>query len=284
MLARRLVLFAACLLPAVMVLVVLALAYQNNAAEETRSASGTSSQIGERLVYTIKWDPPWYLFFLPAMEAGEADLRLVGETEYNSKKVLKILLKGRSSGTLAKMTGMKVEDEFVFFTEPNTFCTLGSSKKIREGKRKRQVDVEYLRETRQVRIREMDESVVPPRLKKDEIKNNIPSCVQDPLSALYFFRMSPLRKEYVQTFVIGYDDRIKEVRARVENQETVATPAGNFVAWKVTTIALMGGLFKEGGQFRVWLSADEKKTPVQFEVNVSLGKVVGKLKPARQDQ
>ena len=274
---RRLVLFSACLLPVVLVV---ALAYQN-AVEENRSGSNLSLPIGERLVYSIKWDPPWYLFFLPAMEAGEAELRLVGETEYNSKKVLKILIKGHSSGTLAKMTGMKVDDEFVFFTERNTFCTLASSKKIREGKRKRQVDVDYLRETRQLHIREMDESVVPPKIKKDETKEDIPYCVQDPLSALYFFRMSSLRPEYAQTFVIGYDDRIKEVRARVEDQETVTTPAGNFTAWRVTTIALMGGLFKEGGQFRIWLSADEKKTPVQFGVNVSLGKVVGKLKPAQ---
>ncbi len=259
----------------------MALAYQNSPVEEIRSASDIVSPIGERFVYTIKWDPPWYLFFLPAMEAGEADLRLVGETEYNSKKVFKILLKGHSSGTLAKLTGMKIDDEFVFFTEPNTFCTFGSSKKIREGKRKRQVDVDYLRETRQLHIREMDESVVPPKLKKDEIKNDIPYCIQDPLSALYFFRMSALRPEYAQTFVIGYDDRIKEVRARVENQETVMTPAGNFSAWRVTTIALMGGLFKEGGQFRIWLTADGKKMPVQFEVNVSLGKVVGKLKLAQ---
>jgi len=42
----------------------------------------------------------------------------------------------------------------------------------------------------------------------------------------------------------------------------------------------MGGLFKEGGQFRLWVSADQRKVPLQFEVKVSLGKVVGKLKTA----
>jgi hypothetical protein len=78
--------------------------------------------------------------------------------------------------------------------------------------------------------------------------------------------------------VIGYDDRIKEVESRVEKQEKVKTPAGEFTAWQIRTTALMGGLFKEGGQFRIWISADEKRLPLQFEVKVRLGKVMGKLK------
>ena len=89
-----------------------------------------------------------------------------------------------------KLSGMKIEDEFIFISEPETFCSLSVSQKIREGKRKRQIDVDYLRNTNQLHIREMDESVDPPKLKKDEIKDNIPPCVQDPFSALYFFRMS----------------------------------------------------------------------------------------------
>jgi hypothetical protein len=46
----------------------------------------------------------------------------------------------------------------------------------------------------------------------------------------------------------------------------------------MNTVALMGGLFKDGGQFKIWLSVDRRKLPLQFEVNVSLGKVVGKLR------
>jgi hypothetical protein len=53
---------------------------------------------------------------------------------------------------------------------------------------------------------------------------------------------------------------------------------GKSAAWNIRTAALMGGLFKEGGQFRIWLSADQRKVPLQFEAKVSLGKVVGKLK------
>ena len=235
---------------------------------------------GERLVYVVKWDPPWYFFFLPSMEAGEVELQMAGEAELNGEKAIKILFKARSSGALASLAGVKVEDEFLFFSEPKTFCSLRVSKKIREGKRKRQIDVRYLRETHQLHIREMDESVTPPVLKKDEVKDEIPACVQDPFSAIYLMRISPLRVDYSRTFPIGNDDRVKEVTSRVEKQETIDTPAGKFAAWRINTVALMGGLFKEGGQFKIWFSADDRKIPVQFEANVSLGRAVGKLKSA----
>jgi hypothetical protein len=250
---------------------------------QDRPAESTSLpfRIGERLIYTIKWDPPWYLFFLPSMEAGEADLQLIGETEYKKKKVIQIVIKARSSGSLSKLAGMKVEDEFTFFSDPATFCTLAVSQKIREGKRKRQIHIEYLHETRQLHFIETDEAVVPPHLKRDVIKSDVPSCVQDPFSALYSYRMSALREQHTQTFVLGDNDKIKEVQCRAEKQEKIEVPAGKYLAWKISTSALMGGLFKEGGQFRIWLSADERKTPIQFEVRVRLGRVLGKLKDSR---
>jgi hypothetical protein len=234
--------------------------------------------IGEHLIYTIKWDPPWYLFFLPNMTAGELDLQLEGQAEFKNKPLLKIVLRARSSGTLAKLAGMKVEDEFIFYTEPGTFCTQGALGTIREGKRRRRQELEYLSESRQLHFREIDEAVVPPKLKKDIVKESIPACVQDPFSALYAYRGETLQQGLVRTHVIGNDDKIKEVRTHVEKQETVSTPSGQFVSWKIRTDALKGGLFKEGGQFYVWLSADERKLPIQFEAKVSLGRVLGVLK------
>jgi len=233
---------------------------------------------GERLVYSVKWDPPWYLFFLPSMEAGEAELYLAGETENQGKKAMRMVFTARSSGSLASMADMNIEDEFVFLAESGTFCTLAVSKKIREGKRKRQVDVEYLRGSGRLHIHELDEAVAPPVVKKSEYKENIPDCVQDPFSALYFFRMSPLQQGFTQDLMLANDDQIKEIRCRVEKLEIVNTPVGRFTAWKVNTEALLGGLFKEGGQFKIWFSADNRKLPLQFEVKVKLGHVLGKLK------
>ena len=77
---------------------------------------------------------------------------------------------------------------------------------------------------------------------------------------------------------IGDDKKIKEVQSRVEDQEIIQCAAGTFPAWKVNTASLMGGLFKEGGQFNIWISADARKLPVQFEARMHLGRAFGKLK------
>jgi len=247
-------------------------------------ASGYSIPIGEKLTYSIDWDPPWYLFFFPSMHAGDAVLQIVEETEYKSQKVLKIVFTIHSSGMLSKLSGMKIDDEFVFLTEPGTFCTLSVSKKVREGKRKRQIDVEYLRDTRQLHIREYDESVTPAELKKDILKEDIPSCVQDPFSALYFIRKHPFHSDFEHKSIIGHDDVVKEIDSRVEKLEALDTAAGKVSAWKVKTVALMGGLFKNGGQFKIWLSADDRQVPLQFEAKISLGRVLGKLKEAEKQE
>ena len=236
-----------------------------------------SPAMGERLVFEVRWDPPWYFFFLPTMEAGQIEIMLQEQAGREKDNKVKIVFEARSSGTLAKLSGIKVEDTFVFFAEPKTLCSLKASKKIREGKRKRQIDVEYLRDKNQLHIREVDEAVNPPKVKKDQVKNKIPSCVYDPFSAIYLLRSSKLQPKQARTFLIGFDDRINKIESRVEKEDTVKTPAGEFPAWRISTASLVGGLFKGGGQFSLWLSSDEKKIPVQFEAKVKLGRVLGKL-------
>ncbi len=239
---------------------------------------GVPFPLGERLAYEIEWDPPWYLFFFPKMHAADAELQITDDGEFKGRKTYRIVFSAQSSGILASLSGMTIDDEFVFLSEPNTFCTFSVSKKIREGKRKRQIDVEYLRETGQLHIRELDESFTPPKIKKDTLKEAIPPCVQDPLSALYFLRGIPLREDMVHTSVIGHDDVVKEVQSKVLKLEKIKTPEGEMPAWKIDTVALLGGLFKKGGQFKIWLSADERQIPLKFEVKVSIGRVTGKIK------
>lgn len=240
-------------------------------------AEGYTIPIGEKLVYSIDWDPPWYLFFFPHMQAGNAELYIEGKDEFKGRDVLRIHFKIYSSGLLSRLSGMEIYDDFLFLSDPETLCTLKVSKKIREGKRKRQLDVEYFPTDHRLHITEYDESVEPPALKKDIVKDDIPACVRDPFSALYFLRSFPLNDNFEMTSAIGNDDVVKEVRTRVEKLEALDTTAGKIPAWKIQTKALMGALFKKGGEFKIWLSADDRQVPLQFEAKVPLGRVMGKL-------
>ncbi len=237
--------------------------------------------IGETLVFTLDWRPPWYLFFLPPMDAGDVEVSISDNAEYNGRKALKIKFSARSSGTFTRLVGIKVEDNYEFLTDPDTFCTFRAFKQEREGKRKRDIEVTYFAEEHRLHIRELDMAVTPPKVKRDEDHKEIPACVQDLFSALYSAR----RKEFFPgadyKSMVGDNDKVKEIEIRVGKSETVQTPAGSFKAWKVDTISLVGGLFRHGGQLRIWVTADMKKVPVQLEVKVNLGTVVGKLKSAR---
>jgi hypothetical protein len=249
-------------------------------ADGVRRTGAKPFDVGEKVVYDVDWNPPWYLFFLPRMDAGEAELSVIGEVEYKGKKALKIVFQARSSGNLVKLAGMKVEDRFEFLTDPETLCTMAVSKKILEGKRRRNIDVEYLPDSSQLHIRELDLAVAPPKVKRDLVKSDVPRCVRDLFSALYFVRRLDFYPGASHQSLVGDDDKFKEVMSRVEKSETVVTPSGRYSTWRVNTVALVGGLFKEGGQFRIWLTADERKLPVQFEAKVNIGTVTGKLKSA----
>jgi hypothetical protein len=234
-------------------------------------------QPGERLLFRVDWNPPWYLFFLPAMEAGRAELVLGSETQYENKEALKIVFKAVSSGTLVKLTGMKIDDYYEFYTDPETLCTFAAIKREREGKRRRNIEIAYLPESRRLHIKEVDLATNPPTIRKDAFIDDIPPCVKDVFSTLYSIRMKPLAQGASERSLVGDNDRVKEVETRVERRETVDTPRGRFDAWRLETVALMGGLFRSGGQFKIWLTADQRRLPVQFEVKVNLGKVTGKL-------
>jgi len=235
---------------------------------------------GEKLVFRVEWNPPWYLFFLPSMEAGDAELQLSQELEYKGEKALKIIFKARSSGALVSLIGLKVDDNFEYITNAETFCTFTATRRVREGKHKRDIKVVYLPESDRLHIHDVDLAVVPNKVRKDTYKDNVPKCVRDLFSALYWIRYQDFQVGTLRRSVVGNDDKVKEVESVVEKKEVVVTPVGKFETWRVNTIAVLGGLFKDGGQFRFWLTADERKLPVQFEAKVQLGKVTGKLKMA----
>ncbi|MBP1609786.1 MAG: hypothetical protein H6Q04_2021 [Acidobacteria bacterium] len=259
-------------------LVLAAALSQQSSPEEGSGAGDAAFSIGEKLEYRIEWDPPWYFFFLPRMDAGDVFLSIPEEIDRNGRKAVTIEFKAKSSGTLANLTGFKIDDDFRFVADAATLCSISSSMKQREGKRKRDIEVVYLPQTKQLHIHEADVAVNPPVVKKDAYKDGIPECVQDIFSALYWLRRQELNVGMKFKSVLGYGDRVKEVESIIERIEWVETPLGRNEAFRMNTVALMGGLFKDGGQFKIWLSVDRRKLPLQFEVNVSLGKVVGKLR------
>jgi len=248
---------------------------RNNAPGATPEETFTT---GEMLVYKVEWSPPWYLFFLPTMDAGEATLGVFDGTETeDGKETVRIVFTARSSGAFAKLAGVTVEDHFESHADADTLCTISVQKKIREGKRKRDIDVRFEPDRRRLHIRAVNVAAVPPKVDRDEYVNDIPPCVRDIFAALFEVRRRDFAEGVRHRSLVGDDDLVREIETQVEKKEMVKTPHGRYETWKVNTVSLFGGLFKDGGQFRVWLTADSQKMPVKFEAKVRLGKVTGEL-------
>jgi len=230
---------------------------------------------GERLAFRIEWNPPLYLFFLPTMDAGHAEVSMEGGVEYQNRNLTRIVFTARSSGTLARLAGMNIDDRFEFLTDPETLCTRTIVKREREGKRKRDISIVYHSEERRLHILELDLSVNPPEVKRDRSVENIPPCIRDVLSAAYFLRTRNLSQGATIQSMVGDNEKFKEIKSTVEKKEKVDTFLGKTDTWRIETD--MSGLFRQGGHLKVWISDDAKKIPVQFEAKVPFGKVTGRL-------
>jgi len=238
---------------------------------------GSPFQAGEKMLYHVDWNPPWYLFFLPAMEAGTAEISISGRIDYQDKKAVKIAFAVRSSGTLVRLSGFKIDDYYEIFSDPENFCAYAVTKRERQGKWKRDIEIVYMKESRRLHFKDLDVSVDPPLAINDQYVEDVPACVQDYFSALYSLRLKGIETGTVVRSVVGEYGTFKDLEARVEKREWVDTPTGRYDTWRINVQALAGGLFRGGGQFKVWMTADVRKIPVQFEVKASIGKVTGKL-------
>ena len=108
------------------------------AADNLRSPSEVIPP-GETLVFEIRWDPPAWMFFLPTISAGELTIQFQHEARLDGKAVHQITARAISSGFFPKLTGVTVDDSFESFVDANQFCSLKMTKKLREGKRLRDI-------------------------------------------------------------------------------------------------------------------------------------------------
>ena len=152
-------------------------------------------------------------------------------------------------------------------TDPDTFCTMTVSEKIREGKRKRQVDVEYMPETRQLHIREVD-GAPNPRSSRGRSEGQHPACY-DPLGRPF----NALGYQSQRIFVVANDDKIRvQVTSREGKRQRRSAKYGmedQYDGSERRTVQTKGD-FK--------LATADHEDSVQFEAKVNLGRVVGKIK------
>lgn len=203
---------------------------------------------------TYYYNAEWRLW-----TAGTATLRM--ESDGTRQKV---------SGT-ADSTGVvallyTVRDRFESHFDRRTFCSEQITKHTEEGFHKKDTSIRFDYNRRKAVLDERN-------LKNDETKHaeeNIPGCVVDVLSGIYYVGSLPLQVGASYTFPLNDGGKMIDVRATVEAREQVKTDAGTFNTLRVRTEDVSGALRKRGNAW-VWYTDDPSRMPVQMRARAFWG-------------
>jgi hypothetical protein len=225
---------------------------------------------GERVRYEVHWQP---LFLTPAFKAGEVSIS-INESKYGETETFRIIGRALSSGALSEVTGFKIENYYESEIDRSDFRSYQYLQKTRQGNRRRNMVIRFDYVGNRTSVRITDPSVDPPR----ELRNNsypgIPAPAVDVLSVFYVARLHSVSPGDRFLIHLNQSGRFQKVQVVAEKAEIVETPLGKFPCVKITTT---GGLFREGGDFRIWYSRDKLRIPTKFEGDLKFGKVYGQL-------
>lgn len=226
-------------------------------------------QEGEKLRYAVNWKP---LFFTPAFRAGELTFS-IQQSEYKERPTYTISASAFSEGLLSSIAGLQIRDTFESNIDRETFRSYRLFRQVRQNKRKRDLEVvfDYDRDT--ILVHETNLAKDPPEEVHKKF-DGIPGPIADVLSIFYVARLHQLEPGQEYQVHLSERGKAKQIRLQVQTREKVQTEIGEFNAVRVSTV---GGLFRDGGDFRIWYSTGPFRFPVQFEADVKFGTIYGKL-------
>jgi hypothetical protein len=220
---------------------------------------------------TLTYDVTWSIF-----RAGEvtATLRSVAGGPKDSYEVTTT---ARSEGFVSLL--YNVRNEFRSLFDPQTLCSQQIVKRINEGRRHKETSIVF-DAARQLAI--LDErDLSQPNMPAKHAENEIPSCVQDVVTAFYFVRRQDFRVGHAIHLPINDGSKTYDVDVEVQAHERIQTPLGTREAFRAEP-KVFGGLFKRKGRMLIWFSDDEQRLPLRIKAMAWAGSITGTLRSVSQ--
>jgi Protein of unknown function (DUF3108) len=232
------------------------------AAATTASAADPPFRAGERLAFRIT-----YLHLL----AGRAWLSVEAGGESDAA-TLRFIEEAKSEGFFAWLFHFRVNDRAAAEWDPETGCSWGIEKHLREGRASREQVIRFDPESGVATVRD-------PKI--DATRFEVEPCVLDVLSALYVARIrgvSEAEPLYLPVFDNGKHYRLG-VRFVRRDVLDLPAPLGRGVPTVVVEPQLIEGtgLFVKKGRLRLWLTDDGRRIPVRMQSKVPVGSVSADL-------
>lgn len=212
---------------------------------------------GQVLHYTAEWR----LF-----DAGVATLRM----DANGPNEQKVTATADSTGVVSLL--FKVADRFESAFDKRTFCSLRIKKHTEEGLRKRDTNIRFDAARKKAVL---DETNLRNGATK-HAEEDIPACVSDVLSGIYYVASLPLKPGDEYLFPINDGGKTVDVKVTVERTEEIKTDAGTFQTVRVQPSS-DSGVLKSKGKVWIWYTNDAAHTPVQMRARLFWGSLTIRL-------
>ena len=161
-----------------------------------------------------------------------------------------------------------VVDRFQSGFNLKTGCSTGFNKQIQEGRRKiaSELAFDYAHGKQTQNERNLVKGTATHK------ESNIPACVTDSLSALFYTQSQTLTTGQTAYFPLADSMRTVTVGMKVEDEEEIKTPAGTFQTIKVQATA-DEGVVKNRGSIWIWYTNDPRHLPVQMQARLFWGTI-----------
>lgn len=161
-----------------------------------------------------------------------------------------------------------VIDRFQSGFDTKTGCSTGFNKQTQEGRRK--VASELAFDYPHGKQSEYARNLVKGTATRKEA--NVPACVTDALSAIFYTQSQPLVVGQTVEFPLADAMRTVTVGMKVEAREEIKTPAGTFQTVRVQATA-DEGVVKNRGHIWIWYTDDPRHLPVQMQARLFWGTI-----------
>lgn len=104
----------------------------------------------------------------------------------------------------------------------------------------------------------------------------VPKCIQDVLSAIYFARNIDYSKYQTGDkipFKMFLDDQVYDLYIRYLGKEVIETKYGKFNAIKIAPLLIEGTIFKGGEKMAIWVSDDANHIPLRVDSPILIGSI-----------
>jgi len=209
---------------------------------------------GERLYFKV-----YYNMGRIWVGAGEATFNVTGE-DMNGRRVYHIIGDGKTMKSYEWF--YKVRDRYESYIDAGTLLPVRFIRNVNEGGFKIYNNVTF--------NQNIGQAVTTNGI------FNVPKCVQDVLSAIYYARNIDYNKYQPGAkipFTMFLDDKVYNLYIRYLGKEQIQTRYGTFNTIKITPLLIEGTIFKGGEKMAVWVTDDNNHLPVRVDSPILVGSV-----------